>query len=95
MASQSFTYSISIVECAALYNDVLGTLEDMFSAHVGSVADGGEGKKRELGCNKPYSATRFKSLRRTEDAKIEKGFEFLSRFGFATCYRNVFLQDAQ
>ena len=32
---------------------MLSALEDLFSSHVGSVADGGEGKKRELGRNKP------------------------------------------
>ena len=34
---------------AVSYNNVLGPLEDILLAHISSVADGGEGKKRELG----------------------------------------------
>ena len=32
----------------------MGTLEDILLAHISSVADGGKGKKRELGCRTFY-----------------------------------------
>ena len=47
----SFTYTISDIYVAVSYNNVLSALEDIWLAHVGSVADGGEGTKAELGCN--------------------------------------------
>ena len=45
------TYAIGDIYVAVSYKNVLSALEDIWLAHVGSVADGGEGKKRELGCN--------------------------------------------
>ena len=47
----SFTYIIGDIHVAVSYNNVLSALEGIWLAHVGSVGDGGKGKKRELGCN--------------------------------------------
>ena len=41
------------VYVAVSHNKVLSALKDIW-AHVGSVADWGRGKKRELGCNNPH-----------------------------------------
>jgi len=50
-------YRIGSDDCATINIDILSALEDLLSSHVGSVADEGVGKKREVGCNKPYPAT--------------------------------------
>jgi len=49
----SYIDTIGDIYVAVSYNKVLSALKDIW-AHVGSVADGGGGKKRELGCNNPH-----------------------------------------
>ena len=39
------TYAIGDIYVAISDNNVLSALEDLFSTHVGRLADGGEGKK--------------------------------------------------
>ena len=45
-------------ECAAPYNELLSSLKDMFFSHLGSVADGSEGKKPGLGSADPLGGVR-------------------------------------
>ena len=50
-------YRIGSHECAAPYAGVLSAWKDMLFTHVGSVIDGGERKKRDLGRIEPHPAT--------------------------------------
>jgi hypothetical protein len=45
----SFIYIVGHIYVAVSYNNVLSALKDIRLAHVRSVTDGGEGKKRSLG----------------------------------------------